>query len=372
MDIDFLDGNQMIALGALEAGCNFFAGYPITPASSILFSMLEELPKNGGVAIQAEDEIASIGFCIGASMAGRKAFTATSGPGLSLYSENIGLAIMGETPLVIADVQRHGPATGSATKDGASDIQFVRWSTSGGYPVIALAPTTAAECFTFTILAFNYAEQFRTPVFLLSSKEIGMTKERIDWKKLERPQVINRKYHKEGEYIPYHFEKSSDIPDFQSYGSKEIIRYTTSTHDECGLLLTNPDKIQKMMDHLNDKITSEKISMVEKDLQEGADTLVISYGVTARSVKAAIQKARKLNYKVSSLVIHSVWPVPDKEIAASLNNIKRVIVPEMNNGQYILEIQRLADKRTSVTGVNLMNTQLISPEKIFGEIIKND
>lgn len=369
MNVDFLDGNQMIARGALAAGCDFFAGYPITPASSILFSMLEELPKHGGVGIQAEDEIASIGFCIGASMAGRKAFTATSGPGLSLYSENIGLAIMGETPLVIADVQRHGPATGSATKDGASDIQFARWSTSGGYPIIALVPTNARECFTFTMLAFNYAEQFRTPVFILSSKEIGMTKEKIDWSKVEKPEIINRKYHTEGKFIPYRFEKSEDIPEFLPYGRDEVIRYTTSTHDENGLLITDPEKIQKMMDHLNDKISADKITLVEKDLQEGAETLVISYGVTSRSAKAAIQKARKLNHKVSSLVIYSVWPVPEKEIINSLKNIKKVIVPEMNTGQYILEIERFADRDVLIKGINLMNTKLINPEKIFEAII---
>lgn len=370
MNIDFFDGNQMIALGAIEAGCNFFAGYPITPASSILFTMLEELPKHGGVAIQAEDEIASIGFCIGASMAGKKVFTATSGPGLSLYSENIGLAIMGETPLVIADVQRHSPATGSATKDGASDIMFARWSTSGGYPIIALAPTTASECFTFTMLAFNLAEKFRTPVFILSSKEIGMTKERIDWSKVEKPEIINRKYHKEGKFFPYKFEKSDDIPDFLPYGTPEVVRFTTSTHDECGLLLSDPDKIQKMMEHLNDKITFEKISLVEKDFQAGAEILVISYGVTARSSKAAIEKARKLNHKVSSLVIYSVWPFPEQEIINSLANIKKVIVPEMNNGQYINEIQRFTPIKTLVKGVNMMNTKLINPEKIFEEIIK--
>lgn len=371
MNIDFLDGNEMVALGAFDAGCNFFAGYPITPASAILQQMIDDLPKHGGTAIQAEDEIASIGFCIGASMTGKKVLTATSGPGLSLYSENIGMAIMGETPLVIVDVQRHGPATGSATKDGASDIQFARWSTSGGYPIIALVPTNVEECYTMAIQAFNFAEQFRTPVFLLSSKEIAMTRERVDWSKIKKPEIINRTYHKpeDGKYIPYRFVNSEDIPPFVAYGGEELTRYTTSTHDENANLLADPVKIQRMMDHLNKKIDSDKISLVVKDFVEGAETLVVSYGVTSRTAREAIKMARANNVKVSSLVIHSVWPVPEKEIRNALKNVKKVIVPEMNAGQYIYEVQRFINNNVQLIGVNTMDTKLINPEKIYQAIV---
>ncbi|MHC5071965.1 MAG: transketolase C-terminal domain-containing protein, partial [Planctomycetota bacterium] len=164
MGYEFIDGNEAVARGALCAGCSFFAGYPITPASSILHAMLERLPPVGGVGIQAEDEIASMGLCIGAAMAGARAMTATSGPGMSLYSENLGLAIMGETPLVIVNVQRQGPATGSATKGADGDIQFTRWGTSGGLPIIALSPASVAEAYELTYLAFQLAERYRTPV----------------------------------------------------------------------------------------------------------------------------------------------------------------------------------------------------------------
>ena len=160
---EFIDGNTAIARGALAAGCDFFAGYPITPATPILLTMMRELPKINGVAVQGEDEIASLGFCIGAALAGRRAFTATSGPGISLYSENIGLAIMGEVPLVIVDVQRMGPATGGATTAAQGDVQFIRWGTSGGYPIIALCPSTVADCYTLTMYAFDLAERFRCP-----------------------------------------------------------------------------------------------------------------------------------------------------------------------------------------------------------------
>ncbi len=172
---EFIDGATAIARGALDAGCNFFAGYPISPATPLLLQMVRELPKVGGVAIQAEDEIASISMCIGAAMTGARTLTATSGPGISLYSENIGLAIMGEVPLVIVDAQRLGPATGGATTPGQGDVQFVRWSTSGGYPIIALAPSSVAECYSLTRRAFDLAERFRVPVFLMTDKEMFLS-----------------------------------------------------------------------------------------------------------------------------------------------------------------------------------------------------
>ncbi len=186
---EFIDGATAIARGAMDAGCTFFAGYPISPATPILLHMIRELPKVGGVAIQAEDEIASISMCIAAAMTGARAFTATSGPGISLYSENIGLAIMGEVPLVIADVQRMGPATGGATTPAQGDVQFVRWGMSGGYPIIALAPGTVPECYSLTRRAFDLAERFRCPVFLLTDKELFQALTTVDVEVYEHPPV---------------------------------------------------------------------------------------------------------------------------------------------------------------------------------------
>jgi 2-oxoglutarate ferredoxin oxidoreductase subunit alpha len=377
--VEFIDGNEAIVKGAIDAGCKFFAGYPITPATPILLGMMQELPKVGGFAIQAEDEIASIGFCIGASMAGKKAMTATSGPGISLYSENIGLAIMGETPLVIVDVQRQGPATGSATKDGQGDIQFIRWGTSGGYPIIAISPTTVEECYTFTIYAFNLAEIFRVPVFLVSSKELSMTRTRVDWSKVEKPEIIDRKYLPEDapDYKPYYFENIDDVPLFSPFGGKHIVRYTTSTHDEYGNLLTVPEKIQKMMEHLDKKINEEKVKKyflhaVRSDEQEGAETLVVSYGITARSAIEAVERAREDGYRVSHLIINLLWPVSESEIKKATKNIKKIIFPEMNNGQYVLEIERIVDKsKVEIVRINQMDTTLINPQKILNEIYKS-
>ena len=207
MGLEFIEGNEAIARAALRARCNFFAGYPITPASSILQYMLAMAPATGGIVIQAEDEIASMGLCIGAAMAGRKVMTATSGPGISLFSENIGLAIMGETPMVIVDIQRQGPATGSATKGADSDIQFARWSTSGGLPIIALCPASVAEAFELTYRAFNYAEQYRVPVFILGNKETGVTKESVDLESIPLPPLQERRRLSEGSetYLPHFF-----------------------------------------------------------------------------------------------------------------------------------------------------------------------
>jgi 2-oxoglutarate ferredoxin oxidoreductase subunit alpha len=329
--------------------------------------MLEWVPEIGGMAIQAEDEIASMGFCIAAAMAGRKVMTATSGPGISLYSENVGLAIMGETPMVIVNVQRQGPATGSATKGAEGDIQFTRWVTSGGLPVIALSPATVGEAYELTYRAFNLAEQYRTPVFILTNKEIGVTRESVDLDAIELPPLIERNREiSNDKYLPHAFTKLTDVPAMSDFGGQHIARYTTSTHDQSAYLTTNPAVIQEMIDHYAAKIdeAADDMALVKEDLQAGAETLVVSYGIISRSAAVAIKEARARGKKISSLVLQTLWPVPKKAITSAMNGVHRVIVPEMNMGQYLLEIQRLAPDGVEVVGVNQMNTSLISPTKI--------
>ncbi|MCK4236244.1 MAG: pyruvate flavodoxin/ferredoxin oxidoreductase, partial [Candidatus Krumholzibacteria bacterium] len=255
MGLEFLEGNEAIARGAMAAKCDFFAGYPITPASSILHYMLNLVPRSGGIAIQAEDEIASMGFCIAAAMAGRRVLTATSGPGLSLYSENVGLAIIGETPMVIVNIQRQGPATGSATKGAEGDIQFTRWVTSGGLPIIALSPASVSEAYELTCRAFNLAEQYRIPVFVMANKETGVTKESVDLSSIDLPPIVERKRVEPGEtYLPHYFDEPSEVPSVSDFGGEHIARYTTSTHDKAAYLTTNPAVIQEMVDHYTAKI----------------------------------------------------------------------------------------------------------------------
>ena len=369
MGYEFIEGNEAIARGAMKANCDFFASYPITPASSILHYMLQLVPERGGVAIQAEDEIASMGFCIGAAMAGRKVMTSTSGPGLSLYSENIGLAIIGETPMVIVNIQRQGPATGSATKGAEGDIQFTRWSTSGGQPIIALSPADVAEAYELTYRAFNLAEQYRTPVFLMASKDIGVTKETVDLDAVKLPPLVERRRVEPGDpgYQPQYFEKLEDVPPMADFGGDYIARYTTSTHDKRAYLTTRPEVIQEMIDHYHAKIERavDDITLVKQDCEDGADILVVSYGITSRSAAVAVKEARKEGRKISHLVIQSLWPVPERAIRAAMTGVDKIVVPEMNMGQYRLEIERLALSGIEVVGVNKMDTTLVSPAEII-------
>ena len=368
MALEFIEGNEAIVRGAIKAGCGFFAGYPITPASTILEYMLDLLPAEGGVALQAEDEIASMGFCIGASMAGKKAMTATSGPGISLYSENIGLAIMGETPLVIVNVQRQGPATGSATKGAEGDIQFARWVTSGGLPMIALSPATVSEAYELTYRAFNLSEQFRVPVIVLSNKEISLTQESVDLDAIELPPLVERRRPAAGaDYRPHDFERPEQVPPLSDFGGEHVTQYTTSTHDKTGYLTADPGLIQEMIDHYTAKIeaATDEIALFKHDAEEGAETLVVSYGVTSRSAAMAVREARNRGKRVSSLTLQTLFPVPERAIKAAMAGVGKIVVPEMNMGQYRLEIERLAPAGAAIVGVNKMNTTLISPAEII-------
>jgi 2-oxoglutarate ferredoxin oxidoreductase subunit alpha len=302
-------------------------------------------------------------------MAGSKALTATSGPGISLYSENIGLALIGETPMVIVDVQRQGPSTGSATKGAEGDIQFIRWGTSGGLPIIALSPTTVGEAYELTYRAFNFAEKFRTPVFILTSKEIGLTRESTDLEAIELPERVDRKLiATESEcYLPHAFDAPEDVPPFAPFGGDHITRYTTSTHDQAAYLTTDPETTQKMIDHYTSKIeaAADELTLVKEDFEDGAEVLVLSYGVISRSASVAVDEARRAGRKVSSIVIQSLWPVPEKRIRAAMAGIRKVVVPEMNMGQYRREIERIAGAGVEVVGVNKMDTTLVSPKDIL-------
>jgi 2-oxoglutarate ferredoxin oxidoreductase subunit alpha len=365
---ELINGSQAIVRAAIHSGCNFFAGYPITPATEILLYMIRELPKVGGVAIQAEDEIASMGFCIGAAMTGKRVMTATSGPGISLYSENIGLAIMGEVPMVIVDVQRMGPATGGATTVGQGDIQFLRWGTSGGYPVIVLSPTNVPDCYSLTCRAFDLAERFRVPVFLATDKETALTLVTVDVEEFIPYPVRERSNAPaEDEFIPYRTTTPDEVPLLSPFGGEHILRFTTSTHDEKGQLTKSPEEVRKLNERLAAKVEShvDEISIVKTDMQSDARIMIISHGVTARSVEEAVIQARKHGTQVSALTILSLWPVPEKEIKEALKGIHKVILPELNLGQYRLEVERLAPDGIEIIGVNRVDGELISPEQIL-------
>ncbi len=377
---EFTDGATAIVRGALNAGCAFFAGYPITPASPILMHMMRELPRAGGVAIQAEDEIGSISMCIGAAMTGARTLTATSGPGISLYSENIGLAIMGEVPLVIVDVQRQGPATGGATTVGQGDVQFVRWGTSGGYPIIALAPSSIYECYTLTIKAFDLAERFRCPTFLIADKELVMTMNTVQVnEETSRQGVRGEKQETSAtseadrieESKPYRYAPPDGAPPLAALGGEHIVRFTGSSHDERGLLSKDPATVGALNDHLAAKITQHRgeLELVAADVQVGAKTLLASYGVTARAMQEAVWKARSRQRAVSALTLHSLWPVPETAIQKALQGIERIVVAELNLGDYRREIERVACGQVEVVGVNRVDGELISPDQFVEQIL---
>jgi 2-oxoglutarate ferredoxin oxidoreductase subunit alpha len=368
---EYLDGATAIARGALDAGCTFFAGYPISPATPILLHMVKELPKVGGQAIQAEDEIASISMCIGAVLAGAKAMTATSGPGISLYSENIGWAIMAEVPLVIVDCQRQGPGTGGATTGAQGDVQFVRWGTSGGYPIIALCPSSVAECYTLTMHAFNLAERFRCPVFVMPDKEMVMSMATVDVAEYERVPIRERRLAPaDGQpFIPYRFDAPDEVPPMAHFGDEHLVRITGSSHDERGMLVKDPARLGRMLGHLAAKIEEhvDEITMVKHDPQPGARTLLIGYGTTARAMREAIQVARSHGRKSAGLTVQSLWPVPEAAIRAAAEGMERIVVAELNLGQYRLEIERLLHG-PEIVGINRIDGELITPEQILEQI----
>ncbi len=365
MALSFMEGNEALARGAIAGGCNFFAGYPITPATTIFNNMLQMLPPKGGICIQAEDEIASMGYCLGASMAGKKALTATSGPGISLYSEQISFAIGSEIPLVIADVQRLGPSTGSATRGADSDIQFLRWGNSGGLPVIVLAPRDALDCYVLGVHAFNYAEEFRCPVFIASNKEIGMTKQSFDLDLVDLPMIVERKLFSKNNYLPFK-AKPNAAPDFLPIGGKTIVRQTSSTHGIDGYITIDPEIIADNQARLKNKIHAarKRITLFEENIKKPYDTLIISYGVTSRAVEDAGKILEKKGKPVSTLTLKTLWPVPKELLQEKAKPFKRVIVIEMNLGQYVNEIKQvLCDKK--IKSYCQMDGVLIKPEKII-------
>ncbi len=366
MKLSLYEGNDAVAWAAYQAGCRFFAGYPITPATSIYNNMLNILPPVGGVVLQAEDEIAAMGYCIGASMAGLKAMTATSGPGISLCSEQISFAIGSEIPLVIVDVQRLGPSTGSATKGADGDVQFIRWGNSGGLPVIVLAPVDVKDCFTLTMHAFNLAEVYRCPVFIASNKEIAQTRESINLESLERPDIVDRLMPPSGKpFLPFQSLPEKDIPGFLPIGGKVIVRQTSSTHGVNGYITTDPDEIATMIERMNRKIKTEidRFSFAESLIEPDAETLILTYGVTARAARAVYRDLKTEGNPISLLVLKTLWPVPENLIYKNAEKVKRVVVVEMNMGQYVREVERvLKDKKVVFLGQ--MDGRLISPSRI--------
>jgi 2-oxoglutarate ferredoxin oxidoreductase subunit alpha len=292
--------------------------------------------------------------------------TATSGPGISLYSEHISFAIGSEIPLVIVNVQRLGPSTGSATRAADGDVQFMRWSNTGGLPAIVLAPVNAADCYTLTIEAFNLSERFRCPVFVASNKEIGLTRESLDFTALEKPELIERTAAPGGEpFLPFRPKTDSEVPYFMPIGGERLSRQTSSTHGENGYITTVPAEIAAQIERLDRKLVSsvDSYSFHVADLDDGAATLVLAYGVSARAARQAVREVRDQGRAVSLVILKTLWPVPEALIRQMARGHGRVLVVEMNLGLYTREIQRVLGGH-QVEHVGRMDGVLIKPAKI--------
>jgi 2-oxoglutarate ferredoxin oxidoreductase subunit alpha len=299
-------------------------------------------------------------------MAGLKVMTATSGPGISLYSEQISFAVGSEIPIVIVDVQRLGPSTGSATRGADGDINFLRWGNSGGLPVIVLAPVSIADCFTLTIHAFNLAEKYRCPVFIASNKEIAMTRESVDMDALQTPDVMNRTAPPAATpFLPFQVNEGQSVPDFLPIGANEPVRQTSSTHGTNGYITTAQGEIARILLRLKTKLESavDGFSFYELFAADKSDTLIIAYGVTARAAKSVYKELISTGKPVHLLVLKTLWPVPERVIRLAAENIKRVVVVEMNLGQYVREIERILYEK-QVDLCSQMDGWLISPDKI--------
>ncbi|OGP74142.1 MAG: 2-oxoglutarate synthase subunit alpha [Deltaproteobacteria bacterium RBG_16_49_23] len=366
-----LQGNEAVAEGALRAGCRFFAGYPITPATEISEVLSVRLPQVDGTFIQMEDEIASLGAVIGASLAGVKSMTATSGPGFSLMQENLGLAIIAEVPCVIVNVMRGGPSTGLPTFPAQSDVMQARWGTHGDHPIIVLSASTVRECFDMTIRAFNLSERFRTPVIVLIDEVVGHMREKMALDDEEEIEIFNRvKPTMPPEwYIPYE-DTPSGVSPMANFGEGYRYHVTGLTHDVRGFPTSRPDEIGPFISRLHRKISSHfpEIQTAEYFQTEDAEITIVAYGCVARSAKRAVIEAREKGRKVGLLKLMTIWPFMRTAVEKVLQTSKVLIVPEMNMGQISREVKRVNRGITRVVALNKVDGTIITPMEILSRI----
>ena len=373
--VRLMSGNGACVEGALAAGCNFFGGYPISPATEIAEMMSQRLPAVGGKYIQMEDEIASMAAIIGASITGAKAMTATSGPGFSLMQENLGYAIMAEIPCVIVNVQRGGPSTGLPTKPSQSDVMQARWGTHGDHTIIALCPNSVAETYRMTIFAFNLSERFRTHVILLLDEVVAHMREKVVIPAPESNFVINRtKPSSPPEwYIPYE-ETPSLVPPMASFGEGYRYNITGLTHDTHGFPTMKLNEVEALNRRLEAKIERNRrhIVLVGSEFIDDATIAVFAYGSVSRSARRAVIMARNRGTKVGLVRPLTLWPFPNTAVQHLASRMKTIIVPEMNQGQLVGEVERYAQGKCRVVPIKTYDSALMTPERILEQILEAD
>jgi 2-oxoglutarate ferredoxin oxidoreductase subunit alpha len=371
-NVDFLQGNEALVEGAIAAGCRFFAGYPITPQTEILEKMIKRLPEVGGICVQAEDELASIAMVIGASWSGLKAMTATSGPGFSLMQEGIGYACMSETPCVVVDIQRVGPATGN-TKTQQGDMMQCRWGSNGDRSIIALAPNSVQEMFDLTVEAFNLAESYRVPTFIMADEEVAHQRDRVILRNPENIKIVNRKKPivRPNEFkFPYSAKSETEILPMPSFGDGYGILVTGMTKDDRGFPSSERDVCTKLLKRLTNKIEKNagKLCKTEEENIEDADILVVSYGTPARAARCAVRKARKEGIRAGYMRLITIWPFDDIRIREIIGRRKALIFVEMNMGQIVREIRRAVCGLTDVFFLSKPGGESPSPSEILDEL----
>ncbi|AEC51171.1 2-oxoglutarate ferredoxin oxidoreductase subunit alpha [Pyrococcus sp. NA2] len=373
---DFIQGDEAIARAAILAGCRFYAGYPITPASEIFEAMALYMPLVDGVVIQMEDEIASIAAIIGASWAGVKAMTATSGPGFSLMQENIGYAVMTETPIVIVDVQRGGPSTGQPTLPSQGDIMQSIWGTHGDHSLIVLSPSTVQEAFDFTIRAFNLAEKYRTPVILLSDAEVGHMRERVYIPNPDEIEIVNRKLpqNEEEAELPFGDPHGDGVPPMPIFGKGYRTYVTGLTHDERGRPRTVEREVhERIIRRIVEKIEKNKKDIFDYEVKEieDAEIAIITTGIVARSALRAVRDLRREGIRAGLVKINTIWPFDFEFIEKIAEKVERIYVPEMNLGQLYHLVREGANGKAEVKLISKIGGEVHTPVEIV-EFIRRD
>ena len=367
----FFTGNKACVEGAVRAGCRFFAGYPITPSTEIAEHLSERLQEVGGVFIQMEDEIASMAAILGASWGGVKAMTATSGPGFSLMMENIGLGIMLETPCVVVNIQRAGPSTGLPTLTGQGDMMQARWGSHGCYGIIALSPDSPQELFDLTIKAFNLSEMYRLPVLVMSEAVVGHMYEKVVIPPLSETKLVNRRKPTvpPEEYLPYQSD-SDQVPPMATAGEGYYFQVTGLTHDEKGHPASSVEAQDKLVRRLVDKVykNADSIIDLEEKWLDDAEGVVCTYGISARGSLIAIEQARQEGIRVGLLRLITVWPFPEVRIREIAKRVKAFVVPEINYGQIVLEVERCACGSAKTILISHMGGSVQNPETILDAI----
>ena len=369
----FIDGDHACCEGALAAGARFAAGYPITPSTEVVERFAARVPTVGGTFIQMEDELAASITLQGAAWGGAKAFTVTSGPGFSLMMEHIGYAAMTETPCVFVDVQRGGPSTGLPTLPAQADMMQARWGSHGDYAIIALCPNSPQECFDLTIKAFNLAEEYRVPVMFMMDEVVGHMTEKVVIPPADQIEVVPRKHTKKSveDYVAY--ETNGDmVPEMAHAGEGYKFHVTGLTHDERGYPNMTPQTQDTLVRRLQNKVlaAADRITMFEEDQIEGADVIVISYGITSRVAQRAIDSARERGLRVGKLRLITAWPFPEQKIRELAIKVKAFVVPELNLGQMALEVERAVSGQAKTFRVTHAGGGVHNPDEILKVIVE--